>query len=93
MPVDDHPIHPSTQKGKDFRYGCWNRKPFADGYTAPNGYAEIMDDVRGWWDARIKLTFIPHAMSKECKYDLSHKDAACEGCKHKMIDLQREQND
>lgn len=24
MPVIDHPVHPSTVKGADHRYGCWN---------------------------------------------------------------------
>lgn len=24
MPVIDHDVHPSTMKGPDFRYGCWN---------------------------------------------------------------------
>lgn len=25
MPVIDHDVHPSTMKGPDFRYGCWNK--------------------------------------------------------------------
>lgn len=67
MPVIDHPIHPSTQKGEDFRYGCWNRKQFADGYLgSPWGTAEWVD----------------HTMSTDCKYDLSHKDNNCKGCKY-----------
>ena len=36
MPVDDHPIHPTTQKGSDFRYGCNNSKEKASGYYAPD---------------------------------------------------------
>ena len=36
MPVPDHEIHPSTQKGPDFRYGCWNRPDsFSKYYWAP----------------------------------------------------------
>lgn len=27
MPVEDHPVHPSTKIGKDWRYGCWNHPP------------------------------------------------------------------
>ena len=25
MPVIDHPVHPSTMRGPDHRYGCWNK--------------------------------------------------------------------
>ena len=69
MPVIDHPIHPSTQKGEDFRYGCWNREPFKAGYVA-----------HPWSIAK----YIPHNMSTSCKYDLSNKDPNCQGCKHRL---------
>ena len=26
MPVEEHSIHPSTQHGDDFRYGCHNKE-------------------------------------------------------------------
>lgn len=66
MPVEDHPIHPSTQKGADFRYGCWNHEPFAAGYIA-----------HPWSRAK----YVPHVMSTDCKYDIKD-DLNCEGCKH-----------
>ena len=25
MPVLDHEVHPSTKKGPEYRYGCWNK--------------------------------------------------------------------
>lgn len=78
MPVDDHPIHPSTQKGDDFRYGCWNREKFADGYSAPNRIH------RPDGTFYVVLTFVRYNMSTGCKYDLSNKDLNCRECKHRL---------
>lgn len=76
MPVIDHPIHPSTQKGKDFRYGCWNREPFTSGYFAPDRQMEETLEFS------LQAKYVPHNMSTDCKYDLSHRDNNCKGCKH-----------
>ena len=90
MPVDDHPVHPSTQKGADFRYGCWNRKPFADAYLAPQRF--VKPSMSDWSyrnftcsneDFEIGTVYVMHAMSTDCRYDLSHKDQSCEGCQHR----------
>lgn len=77
MPVDDHPIHPSTQKGADFRYGCWNRAEFVGSYFAPR--RELEETMEFSFQAEP----IAFRMSRECKYDLSANDAACEGCKRR----------
>ena len=82
MPVLDHEIHQSVRHGADHRYGCWNRTGFADGYLAPAGYAEEIDYTLDWCEARIRLEYVPHRMSTECRYDMSLKDASCAGCQH-----------
>lgn len=77
MPVDDHPIHPSTQKGADFRYGCWNGDREFLGYAAPDRELNLLT---GKYE--LNAVWIRHELSKECRYDLSHKDNNCNGCKH-----------
>lgn len=80
MPVENHPVHEKTRIGADFRYGCHNRKDFASGYRAidrvagSNGYEAV------WHMCSV---VIPFTMSRDCQYDLSASDAACEGCKHR----------
>lgn len=95
VPVDDHPIHPSTQKGADFRYGCWNREPFADAYMAPQRFAK--PNKSDWSfrnftcsneDFEIGTVFVFHKMSTDCKYDMSDTDPNCKGCKHRIVDLE-----
>lgn len=86
MPVDDHPIHPSTQKGKDFRYGCWNRKPFAKNYRVP---------VRETWNSLMfhyGTAVVPYVMSTQCKYDMALGDPYCDGCKHINMKVQDVRN-
>lgn len=84
MPVDDHPVHEKTKISSDFRYGCWNRKPFAEGYRAPNRY-QTSDGYQAVFN--IEAKFIPFVMSRDCKYDLAKTDRACAGCKHINADL------
>lgn len=67
MPVIDHPVHPSTQKGEDWRYGCHNVPCRSEGYWA-----------HPW--AATGGKFVPFRMSHGCAYDLSANDPACEGC-------------
>ena len=75
MPVEDHPIHPSTQKGANYRYGCWNRGSFAAGYYAPD---RVYRPDGTFYTVQ---TFIRHATSTDCKYD-KPLDPTCEGCAH-----------
>lgn len=84
MPVLDHEIHPRTvDNGR--AYACHNRHPFAAGYFAPDGLADFMDDRDTGLDARIKLAWIPHVMSTECRYDMSLTDSKCEGCRERGL--------
>jgi len=81
MPVLDHDTHPSTvDNGRP--YGCHNRQPFAAGHWARDGFADYMDDRDTGLDARVKITYIPHRMSTECRYDMSLSDSKCAGCPH-----------
>ena len=78
MPVPDHPVHPSTKKGKDFRWGCWNRPAeFGKGYYAP--------DRRYRPDGTFYViqTWIPFRMTHECvpaRMGEAAVDPTCEGC-------------
>lgn len=75
-PVDDHPVHEKTKIGSDFRYGCYNRKPFADGYYAKDRI------YRGNGTFYEVLTYIKHVNTTECQYDRYATDPACAGCTH-----------
>lgn len=83
MPVDDHPVHPSTKKGPDFRYGCWNRGEYAESYYAPQRTAGTDGYKPTFWLERVR---IPFRMSRPCQYDLSATDWMCEGCKRRKSD-------
>ena len=74
MPVNDHPVHESTIKKVDVKYGCFNRV-MAKGYYAPQR------DYRPDGAFYIRLVFIPHVMSTDCRYDFRRTDADCKGCK------------
>lgn len=80
MPVIEHDVHPSTRVGPDYRHGCWNRpRPKVGkggGYYAP---------VRRYFpdgSFEIVSAFVSYRMSVECRYDVSLRDAWCEGCDH-----------
>lgn len=78
MPVEEHPVHERTMDtGRP--YICRNRPAFADGYWAP-------DRTRAP-DGRFvtSITWIPHCMSTECRYDMSLTDAKCTGCRERGI--------
>lgn len=74
MPVEDHAVHEKTRIGTGYKYGCWNRKPFAPGYVALDRYYKQ--------DGTFVVTqrFIQHRMSETCRYDMASKDKHCEGC-------------
>lgn len=76
-PVDDHPIHPSTIQKQGTKNGCYNRKPFASSYYAPDRI------YRPDGTFYIVLKKIDYCMSTECKYDMADGDPGCEGCQWK----------
>jgi hypothetical protein len=60
-------------------YGCHNRE-IHPGYWAPQ---RVFTPEGRFWVTSI---FIPHTMSKDCRYDHRPTDPRCEGCKHKVAD-------
>ena len=70
MPVLDHEVHESVKHGDGKRYGCHNRKGYADTYTAHPWAATGGEEC---WAT----------MSRECRYDRSLKDPWCADCNHR----------
>lgn len=65
MPVVEHDIHPSTQHGEDFRYGCHNKpRPKELHLIAGGQYGELY----------------PYRFSTTCRFDMSFTDPGCRGC-------------
>jgi len=69
MPVENHDVHESVKIDSSFRYGCHNRKPYAYSYVASP-----------WGNNRM---IVNHVMSRECRFDMSLRDPACDGCQHR----------
>lgn len=91
MPVDDHPVHERTKIDVDtFRYGCYNHTP-ADGYfvlvRVPDEHAVQVANASNQGYI-LRSAWIPHRMSRDCKYDQRFNDPACTDCKwlHLKID-------
>lgn len=80
MPVIDHPVHKSTIKDSQHRYGCWNKDRNFKAYYAPQRFAGS-DGYKPVF--RFEAVRIEHAMSKECRYDMSITDPCCSDCKHR----------
>lgn len=76
MPVLTHDIHDSTRIGDDYRYGCHNKpRPNAQSYyAAPNGWVYVAGMLE------MRRMQINHALSTECRYDMSLSDPARTGC-------------
>ena len=74
MPVEDHAVHEQVKIAADKRYGCWNREGMGAGYYAPDR------EYRPNGTFYIRLTFIPHVMATDCRYDLHETDPRCTDC-------------
>ena len=82
MPVVEHAIHPSTQIGKEWRYGCWNLSRHKRPVRVQDGYR--MHKVEGNTITEIGVfRYVPDVFSEECRHDMSLSDWACEGCEHR----------
>ena len=80
MPVLEHEVHERVRQSADFRYGCHNRPlKFKKAYWAVG--RRLFPDC----SFEFIAVRVPHAMSHECRYDLSLKDRNCEGCCHRGI--------
>lgn len=80
MPVEDHAVHEKTKVDGTYRYGCHNRKDFADVYRAPQRF-QTSDGYQAVF--KHEAVAIPFTMSRECRFDRSLQDPWCEGCKHR----------
>lgn len=78
MPVLDHDVHPSVIIGPDHRYGCWNRVSYSRGYYAPSRQYS----PSGSGNFTMVKQYISHAMSTDCRYDMSLTDDNCAECVH-----------
>jgi len=74
MPVEDYAVHEKVKIAHDKRYGCWGHGKQSKGYYAPD--REYRPDGTFY----IRLTFIPHVMTTDCRYDLWESDPRCTGC-------------
>ena len=77
MPVLEHEVHEKVRSATGEPYGCSNRGKFRNGYYAPD-----RDYVKAWPYAEDKK-WIPHTMSRTCRYDMSLTDPRCATCVHK----------
>lgn len=82
MPVEDHPVHPSTVQKPT--YGCVNRPAAKMTLTVKDGLTFTSDGKL----AAFKMKEIPFVGSLECMYDFSATDARCGECCHResMLD-------
>lgn len=78
MPVEDHPIHPSTIRGSNHKNGCWNQPRSRNPYLVKDGFHE---------DGRQRFVLIDDVGSLECKNDgkvgKEGDQKYCDGCQHK----------
>ena len=79
-PVVDHAVHEMTRFDDSKRYGCHNRKDFADLYRAPQRF-QTSDGYQAVF--KYEAVTIPFTMSRTCRYDRSLQDPWCGDCKHR----------
>jgi len=77
MPVEDHEVHEKTRTTTTKPRWCTDRPDFGTGYFAPD--REYFPDGR----FRQINVWIPHTMSKTCRYDLAESDSQCATCSRK----------
>lgn len=75
-PVDDHEVHEKVKIKANKPYGCKDHKT-SEGYYAPDRI------YRPDGTFYIIQTFIPHVLTKNCRYDLRRTDPRCNTCKWK----------
>lgn len=79
MPVHDHAIHPMTQFGDDYRYGCHSKRN--PPRKAPGYWTKVREyDSEGCYE--LVDEFVQHNMSILCRYDKRPDDLNCRGCEH-----------
>ncbi len=84
MPVHDHEIHPMTQFGDDYRYGCHSSR--APAVRSPGYWVKVRQYA---CDGTYEMVdwYVPHNMSVRCRYDKREDDLNCRGCKNESDTL------
>lgn len=73
MPVEEHEVHPATQHGDEFRYGCNNAKPRPRGYfVLTRTYYGDAYDLNNEW--------VENTMSKHCRNVDYDSHPGCRDC-------------
>ena len=78
MPVEEHSIHPSTQNGDDFRYGCHSSR--SNG-RAPGDWVVTRDygsSLNGSYKPRNE--WVTDTSSTGCRNIDHESHAGCRGC-------------
>lgn len=75
MPVEDHAVHEKVKQKEGFRYGCWNLPRPMEGQRVVGMRQSLCDKT--WCEI---WTYV---FSTNCRFDMSLKDPACEGCEHR----------
>ncbi len=76
MPVEDHPVHPSTVGSE--RYGACQTKQRQPGYFAHDTTYHGRAPMR-------TLRWIEDRSTVACRYDMRADDPKCEGCPQKAF--------
>ena len=74
MPVDDHPVHPSTVRVEGDLYGCHTDMRGVERrgrYLARDGYS---------YDGRVNFVGLQWTGDLACQVDTSATDPKCKGC-------------
>jgi len=74
MPVLEHETHEKVKQKEGFRYGCYNRlRNGSMGYYVPERDITLSG-------VKYVATYVENTMSRDCRFDMSLTDQACEGC-------------
>jgi hypothetical protein len=77
MPVEEHQIHPSTQRGADHKPACYNKPRTRNPLIVKAGF-RMIDEGNGHYTSEQLWKTIPDTGSLECRSDC----AECVGCEH-----------
>lgn len=80
MPVEDHPVHPSTVRTNPHP-SCWNKPRRREPYHVKDGFILAYIGNHRFEAVQI-LKLIPDPLSLECRYDQPLGMWECEGCEH-----------
>lgn len=70
MAVLEHEVHEKVKIDSSFRYGCHNREKYFDTFVAHPWAATGGHEQE-------------YRMSRDCRFDMSLRDPACDGCEHR----------